>query len=264
MNAANLTNRGTIEPGKVTKPIQLLAAWLLGMLAITSSFLTAAGLLAKPTWAAGFLVVAAVLNVPIFLFCIFLLQTKFRPEMQEDSYYALYLERRLSVETGQTEIVPVPQEQLPTEVVESKIANNAVGPLALDLTKAFVEVNDLLPFYALLLTELREIGVVPRGTFGSTSADPTPPTEFSLGVGLEFPIDRLQKILKVAFRHGLASIGISAERRNRFTAYLGSYGFKNVPDRYVQITDELKTKLMAPDLTWPVLRQLLPPAHVDS
>lgn len=38
------------------------------------------------------LVIASVVNVPLFLICIFLLQTKFRPQMQEDLYYSKYLE----------------------------------------------------------------------------------------------------------------------------------------------------------------------------
>lgn len=42
------------------------------------------------------LVIASVVNVPVFIFALFLLQTKFRPQMQEDSYYAKYLENQRS------------------------------------------------------------------------------------------------------------------------------------------------------------------------
>ena len=80
-----------IAPEKVTKPIQLLAAWLVGLIVVNGSFLLAAQHIANPSWAAGFLVVAAIANVPIFIVALFLLQTKFRPQMQEDSYYAQYL-----------------------------------------------------------------------------------------------------------------------------------------------------------------------------
>lgn len=81
-----------IEPSKVTKPIQLLAAWLVGLILVNGSFLGAAISIASPEWVRVILVVASILNVPVFLFCLFLLQTKFRPEMQEDSYYSKYLE----------------------------------------------------------------------------------------------------------------------------------------------------------------------------
>lgn len=86
-----------IKPERITKPIQLLAAWLAGLAIVDGAFLTAAANIGKPDWIAGALVVAAILNVPIFLFSLFLLQTKFRPEMQEDSYYSQYLERRHSM-----------------------------------------------------------------------------------------------------------------------------------------------------------------------
>jgi hypothetical protein len=88
-----------IAPEKVTKPIQLLAAWLVGLIAVNGSFLLGANHIATPPWAGAVLVIAAVANVPIFILALFLLQTKFRPQMQEDSYYAQYL--RSEKEYGQ-------------------------------------------------------------------------------------------------------------------------------------------------------------------
>jgi hypothetical protein len=82
-----------IVPERITKPIQLLAAWLAGLILVNGSFLTAASILADPSWLRTILVVASVINVPLFLACLFLLQTKFRPEMQEDSFYSKYLEQ---------------------------------------------------------------------------------------------------------------------------------------------------------------------------
>jgi hypothetical protein len=82
-----------INPEKVTKPIQLLAAWLVGLIAVNGSFLLAAHQISRPDWASALLVVCSALNVPVFIVALFLLQTKFRPQMQEDSYYSQYLER---------------------------------------------------------------------------------------------------------------------------------------------------------------------------
>lgn len=81
-----------IVPEKVTRPIQLLAAWLTGLIIIDGAFLTAASQLNSPSWAPGSLVIAAIVNVPLFLVSIFVLQTRYRPEMQEDAYYSKYLE----------------------------------------------------------------------------------------------------------------------------------------------------------------------------
>ena len=84
-----------IDASKITKPIQLLAAWLIGLIIVNGSFLAAAAKLSTPTWAPTLLVIACVMNVPLFLICIFLLQTKFRPEMQEDRYYSEYLSKQI-------------------------------------------------------------------------------------------------------------------------------------------------------------------------
>lgn len=81
-----------ITPEKVTKPIQLLAAWLVGLIVVNASFLLAAQQISKPDWASALLVISSVANVPLFIGALFLLQTKFRPQIQEDSYYAKYLE----------------------------------------------------------------------------------------------------------------------------------------------------------------------------
>lgn len=86
-------NDRTIVAEKITKPIQLLAAWLVGLIAVNGSFLLGAQHIVRPDWVSGLLVVAAVVNVPIFIGALFLLQTKFRPQMQEDSYYSRFLER---------------------------------------------------------------------------------------------------------------------------------------------------------------------------
>lgn len=83
-----------LVPHKITKPIQLLAAWLAGLVIINGSFLVGAGSIHEPAWIPTLLAIAAVVNVPLFILGLFLLQTKYRPEMQEDTFYSRYLERK--------------------------------------------------------------------------------------------------------------------------------------------------------------------------
>ena len=83
-----------IKPDKITKPIQLLAGWLAGLILTNSGFLIAAAKISEPKWASGALVVVAILNVPLFLAALFLLQTKFRPHIQEDRYFSEYLKEQ--------------------------------------------------------------------------------------------------------------------------------------------------------------------------
>jgi hypothetical protein len=80
------------KPERIKRPFQLLAAWLIGLITIDASFLFSATQISQPTWAPAALIVAAIINVPIFLTSVFLLQTKFRAEMQDDIYYSKYLE----------------------------------------------------------------------------------------------------------------------------------------------------------------------------
>lgn len=123
-----MDNQNNIPVEKVTKPIQLLAAWLIGLILVNTGFLAAAKAIESPSWIPGLLVTAAVLNVPIFLAAIFLLQTKFRPEMQEDSFYSKYLETK----TG-TYIQPVTSSQLNKVKEELYSANSEIISLVADL-----------------------------------------------------------------------------------------------------------------------------------
>lgn len=82
-----------IKPEKITKPIQLLAVWLIGLILIESSLLTAAGVINEPGWLPVFFGISAVSIIPVFLILIFLLQTKYRPQIQEDEYYSKYLDK---------------------------------------------------------------------------------------------------------------------------------------------------------------------------
>ncbi len=63
------------------------------------AFLTAAGIVSTPTWLPAVLVFAAILNVPVFLGFMFLLQTRFRPEMQSDEHYSEYLNQKEKTKT---------------------------------------------------------------------------------------------------------------------------------------------------------------------
>jgi hypothetical protein len=54
---------GQINPEKITRPIQLLATWLCGLILVDSIFLTAASQIKAPAWLAVILVVASVLNI---------------------------------------------------------------------------------------------------------------------------------------------------------------------------------------------------------
>jgi len=86
-------NNQKIEAHLITKPIQLMAVWFIALVVLDSAFLSTACLISEPTWIRPTIVIFAILFVPIFIVGIFLMQTVFRKELQDDKYYSEYLKR---------------------------------------------------------------------------------------------------------------------------------------------------------------------------
>lgn len=126
-----------IIPHKITKPIQLLAAWFTGLAIINGSFLSAAVYIKEPVWIPALLCIASVVNVPLFIFSLFLLQTKYRPEMQEDTYYSKYLEKKYS--SSSTTI-----KNIDVEGKIEKLSQEILTKFSLDHTENEEEVKTIL------------------------------------------------------------------------------------------------------------------------
>lgn len=56
-----------IEAHKITKPIQLMAAWFITLILLDSAFLLAASNIEKPEWVSPTLTISAIIFVPLFL-----------------------------------------------------------------------------------------------------------------------------------------------------------------------------------------------------
>ncbi|MDN7131328.1 hypothetical protein JNO04_03070 [Halomonas sp. MC140] len=80
-----------IIPEKVTSPFQLMAAWFVMLVLLTSVLLTAAIKIDKPDWAAGYLVIFASILILLVIGCVTLMLTKFRPHLQDGKEYAQWL-----------------------------------------------------------------------------------------------------------------------------------------------------------------------------
>jgi|ERR1017187_1846443 hypothetical protein len=247
-----------IEPSKINKPIQLLAAWLVGLVLVNGSFLGSAALIQKPEWLAATLVIAAIANVPIFLICVFLLQTKFRPQMQDDEFYSKYLEKSYSPETGKMEIVNATLECNPISSTRKMVAGLVRGP-ELPIPKSAnqneqieVQINDLLPNYRELFFSLNRQGIHLMNTFGSTSAQPNPPDEFIITTSSGVKKEYIQKIIKIAKDFGLKGVGmIPREMRTseEEQVFIGSYAFKTKDRPFLKMTPEIIEKLLSPRIS---------------
>jgi hypothetical protein len=164
-----------IAPEKITKPIQLLGAWLFGLLAVDGAFLTAATRIDLTSWQSGALTLAAIANVPLFIGALFLLQTKFRPELQEDSYYSTYLNNKTN------EVMKVPRIEMVHERIisqidhlESKLKKSEDSLNGSNLSKLSYGVNEQLDSDIDLKVgeKLHELGIQTIRSFGEGSIKP--------------------------------------------------------------------------------------------
>jgi hypothetical protein len=242
-----MTDRN-IEPSKITKPIQLLAAWLAGLVLVNGSFLAAANALTTPAWASGILVVAAVLNVPLFLAALFLLQTKFRPEMQEDEFYSKYLHSRYSLETGTKELV------ISSQIEETRRA--AIVPHK-HTEGTQVMVNDMLSNYAEVRSALMSADIKINNIFGSTAVEPEVPPHLLLTLGREVDLGLLQSVIK-ALEGKIDYISLVPEGWEADAIYVGSYAYREKGfSKDVKWSHDLEQKLLSRRLTHQALTETL-------
>lgn len=222
-----MVKQKSIDPKTITKPIQLLACWLLGLVLVNGSFLSTATIIENPIWAVGTLVVASVVNVPLFLVSLFLLQTKFRPEMQEDSFYHEYLVNKL----GQ------PKDSTDKQQIESVPVENSVETKGL-WSGYRVLMNDSLEGADETRSKLREYNIPVTGSFGMKGA-PLPPDKV-VTIGRGFEIDHLKILIKALSETEInwVNYGADEEELNEYDNIIlvGSFLF-NPKDNSIPINE---------------------------
>lgn len=275
-------NEQKIEASKITKPIQLLASWLAGLILVNGSFLATAISITTPEWVRASLVVASIVNVPLFLIFLFMLQTKFRPEMQEDAFYAKYLELNTGklISTNPIEAViselrndiailqlhhheKITSFDSDLKALTQKLSERSHGSLAevdnvelkevlenIDLKfksldtntekLAFVQINDLVPEYHEIRSELRKLKIKISKTFGSSSSIPETPKHKIISFGDDVPIAQLKQVVLLCQKFGFDQINYSERDFNKRNIYIGSYIYK--------ASDEKQAVLISPEI----------------
>ncbi len=212
-----------IKPHKITKPIQLLAAWLAGLILIDSCFLAGGIKLGSENWLQQLLVIASVVNVPLFLLAIFLLQTKFRPEMQEDAFYSQYLDKKTNklVEINDKIQIKEPNKQI----------KNIATPLSTDANhddskNISVSVNDHLPNYLSIKSWLVKNNYTNIHYIGRNIGTENPPTLKKISVYEFSNLELIKPIIKTCPEFGIDYIDIYKHIFPEDTddVIIGSYG----------------------------------------
>ncbi len=221
-----LMNQENVRPEKITKPIQLLGAWLVGLLSISSSFLVAATKMPSNSWESSILVIAAILNVPIFLGAVFLLQTKFRPELQEDSYYSTYLSQKTNkpiiINKRETNFYELEKK---LEHIELKL-EKSITPRTDDFKMKenfFIGINENLDNYEKIKEKLISEGILRISKFGSYAGKPEKNVVAISGyLSKEETNEAIQLAKELGFKH--YSFFDNKEEETREDILVGAYG----------------------------------------
>lgn len=216
-----------IQPAAITKPMQLLAAWLVGLLAIDSCFLLAAAKLPPGSVESAALTWAAIANVPIFLGALFLLQTRFRPELQEDLYYSTYIsqktnqaisvsrdEQRLATVLGKIERVENLLKAASSEAL-SRDHENLLSGVTFGINEHFTDREDLS-------AKLLGMGIDRHTWFGGEDH----PKGRVVSISEHLPADTVAAVLALVERLGFTRYNLFDNQMEEIEedVLIGSYG----------------------------------------
>ena len=237
-----------IEPHKVTKPIQLLAAWLVGLIVVDGCFLLIATKIDAGNWERSALILAAIANVPIFLAALFLLQTKFRPELQEDMYYSQYLDKRTDkvIKLTKQEVQDARLLDLKSDISKlnqllevSRSSDIRIEGKSIGWGKWEVAINDHLEEFVEIRSELRKHEIPVKSIFGKIDGTAKPKKQIiSFGSAMDFKsILTLLRILS-NFNFDGYMYGDPRDPVDPEDIYIGSYGFEG--QNIIPFSEELK------------------------
>lgn len=260
-----------IKPEKITKPIQLLAVWLIGLILIVSALLTAAGTINQPSWLPAFFSISAVCIIPLFLALIFLLQTRFRPQMQEDEYYSKYLNSNtLELESNlpqfdvesltnkideklielslitKNEIQSLKDSFAKISPVEVKADSSQKGDLIkfdkfIKDSKTTILINTKLDKFEEIVGALGRLSIRIDRFFGNSDRQEVPAI-FLLSFGKDVDFEIVKILIFKLKDFGLMYISNVKDAYSNNNLYVGSYGYKK--NKIAQLDETLLNQIM--------------------
>ena len=220
MENKDIKNSVSIKPDKITKPIQLLAAWLAGLVLVDALFLWTAVYISTNTWTHYVLIIAAIVNVPLFLISIFVLQTKFRPELQEDSYYSTYIMNRSGEKIKSSTLVT--DLNYSDDVIDLKVN----GTIQFDFLKYSVALNDYIDNYEKIENVLSSNGIPVTRKFGKVNNVKDKPDRWIISIEKTMDYQSLGHFLNVMLEFSSQFEGFCLYNKMKYddsSIYIGSY-----------------------------------------
>lgn len=244
-----------IHAHKVTKPIQLLAAWLVGLLLIDAMFLATALQLGSGSWERRALIIAAILNVPTFLAALFILQTKFRAELQEDTYYSEYLSKKTQEVfrldptnslLSRLEVLEHHRGVSSTPTTEEAAQNPPSLRNTFEWGAWRVALNELHPQVDDIRTALKYSHIPLAEFFGNVDMGDSP-DNWVISINESMPFPHRKHLLRTLSEFRFDGFHLwepVREAEENEDVYVGSYGV----DNYTRFSDQLRTLLGNEDL----------------
>jgi len=232
-----------LDPQKVTRPIQLLAAWLVGLTVINGSFLGAAVSLGAGQWERSALVIAAIVNVPLFLIALFILQTRFRAELQEDPFYFQYISRKTdtAVSISKVDVQDAKIEVLRQEISLLRAQPNRHEEAPPDWSDWLIALNDYRDDFVAIRSALEQAHIPVNVIFGKSDGARHPGNwviSINEAIGFRHTIALLKVLTQFHF-DGFQFWEPVRDAGEEEDIYIGAYGVK----KYIRITDELSSLL---------------------
>lgn len=154
-----------IKADKINSPIQLMAAWFVMLILISGVLLGAAASIEKPDWAAGYLVFFTTVIIVAVITLVFLMLTKFRPNLQDGKEYAEWLKEQGQYSDGLVKEQPAGGQnrlikQKLEQIKQSTIDKKAI-PVIDKLEDSILYSASVLDMKGaeLIINELSEIGI---------------------------------------------------------------------------------------------------------
>lgn len=223
----------------ITKPIQLWAAWLIGLTTVVGMFLGAAAHFSG--WERSALVVAAIAYVPALFSAMFLLQTKFRAELQEDSYYSEMVINRKTEAVMPVSRLDIFETKMEAQLREIALQIQVGAVPALSRSEGDVDVNEWNawkiaintrhPNYKLIKETLESKGIPVSIAFGTENT----PSKWIVAINENMPRSLASQLLVAVSEFDFDGFVLWTPVRDvgeTEDVYIGSYGQSD----YVEFT----------------------------
>jgi hypothetical protein len=239
--------------------MQLLAAWLVGLIVTNAIFLGSAISLDKDSWERGALVISAIVNVPVFLFALFVLQTRFRAELQEDTFYSEYLSKKTATvvridknASQDTKIDEIERQlvRLTTSLPLQTTANANENTSQVDWSNWPIALNHLHPNFKAIREALKSAKIPLTSIFGGSDG---PPIKWIVALSYQMPVLHKAQLLETVLPFGFDGIHLWDPQRDaeeNEDAYIGSYGVSTYAQVSPELIDLVKTNIDAVDLDY--------------